>query len=102
MTDKTVERFNFAGLATQFDQALAANPALTSWALSNALAIFATGGSEADALGGDLAYQYGRYGNLGNVGLGAAQSLLGSAQFGVSAQVLQDQAALGQSVARLG
>jgi Ca2+-binding RTX toxin-like protein len=101
LRDNKVERFNFAGLATQFDQALAANPALTSWALSNALATFATGGSEADALGGDLAYQYGRYGNLGNVGLSAAQGLLGSAQFGVSAQVLQDQASLGQGVARL-
>ena len=100
LRDNKVERFNFAGLATQFDQALAAKPALTSWALSNALATFATGGSETDALGGDLAYQYGRYGNLSNVGLGAAQALLGSAQFGQVNQAI-NQAGLSDGAVKL-
>jgi Ca2+-binding RTX toxin-like protein len=101
LLDSKVERFNFAGLVSSFDQALAATPGITSWALSNGLLSMYLGGSDADALGGDLAYQYGINGNLTNVGLSAAQGIMGSAQFGVSAQALQTPAALGADVIRL-
>ena len=101
LLDNKIERFDFAGLVGQFDQALTSNPALTAWTLNDALAQFALGGSDTDALGGDLAYQYGRYSNLANVGLGAAQGLLGSAQFGVATQALQNPATLGQDATRL-
>ena len=35
------------------------------------------GGSDGAALGGDLAYQYGKAGTLAGIGLPAAQSVLG-------------------------
>jgi VCBS repeat-containing protein len=82
LTDNKVERFDFAGLVNTFDQARAVNPNLTSWALSNALLSFYLGGSDTEACGGDLAYQYGKAGSLSNVGLTAAQTMLGNAQFG--------------------
>ena len=34
------------------------------------------------AIRGDLAYQYGKTGSLSNIGLTAAQGVLGNAQFG--------------------
>lgn len=88
LTDNKVEQFNFAGLVTQFDQARSANPALTSWALSNALLTFYLGGSDTAAIGGDLAYQYGKTGGLSNIGFSAAQSMLGNAQFGQVSQAI--------------
>lgn len=88
LRDNKVERFNFAALATQFDQVLAANPSLTSWALSDALLTFHLGGSDTAAIGGDLAYQYGKNGTLANVGLAAAQSVLADTQFGQGAQAI--------------
>ncbi len=102
LRDNKVETFNFQGLAGRFDQALAANPGLTSWALTQALADFHLSGSDMEALGGDLAYQYGRNGNLSNVGLTAAQSILSDPTFGVSAQALKPLASLQEGALRLG
>ncbi|WP_189836413.1 putative Ig domain-containing protein [Sulfuriferula multivorans] len=82
LRDNKVEQFNFAGLVDRFDQARSANPGLTSWGLSNALLDFYLGGSDSAAIGGDLAYQYGKTGSLGSIGLDGAQSVLGNAQFG--------------------
>ena len=100
LTDNKVEQFNFAGLVTQFDQARTANPALTSWALSNALLTFYLGGSDTAAIGGDLAYQYGKTGSLSNIGLAAGQSMLGNAQFGQANQAI-NQVGLGDGLVRL-
>lgn len=88
LLDNKVERFNFAGLVSQFDTARAANANLTSWSLSNSLLSFHLGGSDTAAFGGDLAYQYGLNSNLTGVGLLAAQSVISSTQFGQSAQTL--------------
>jgi Ca2+-binding RTX toxin-like protein len=99
LLNNKIEQFNFAGLAGRFDQALAATPALTSWSLTNALLDFHIGESETAALGGDLAYQYGKTGSLATVGLTAAQGILGSAQFGSVPQALLAQASLQAGVA---
>ena len=88
LRDNKVEQFNFAGLVNTFDQARTANPSLTSWALSNALLTYYLGGSDTAAVGGDLAYQYGKTGGLANVGFGAAQSMLANSQFGQAAQAI--------------
>ncbi|ODU32494.1 MAG: hypothetical protein ABS93_00265 [Thiobacillus sp. SCN 62-729] len=82
LTDNKVENFNFAGLVNAFDQVRATHPYLSSWALSNALMNFYLGGSDTEAIGSDLAYQYGKAGSLSNIGLPAAQSMLGNTQFG--------------------
>ncbi len=88
LLDNKIERFNFAGLVSQFDAARAADSNLTTWQLSNALLDFHLGGSDTAAFGGDLAYQYGLNGNLSGIGLLAAQNVISSTQFGQSAQTL--------------
>lgn len=102
LRDNKIEAFNFQGLADRFDQAVAANSGLTSWALTQALSDFHLAGSDTAALGGDLAYQYGNNGNLSNVGLTAAQSILSDPAFGSSAQTLKPLAGLQEGALRLG
>ena len=87
-------------MVTAFDQALTATPALTNWALSNALLDFYLGGSNTAAIGGDLAYQYGKTGSLSNIGLTAAQNALGNSQFGQANQAI-NQPGLGEGLVRL-
>jgi len=94
LRDNKIETFDFQGLTDRFDQAIAVNPGLTSWALTQALTDFHLGGSDSAALGGDLAYQYGTNGTLAGIGVIAAQSVLGSASLGVQAQTLQPPATL--------
>src|SRR5207249_4216959 len=84
--NKKVQTFDFLGLAAAFDAARAANPKLTTWALSNALSQNALGGSDTAALGGDLAYGYGRSGSLAGTSLVAAQQVLADPGFGGQAQ----------------
>ena len=99
--NKKVAEFNFAALANQFDSALAATPALTPWALTNALASFHLSGSDSGAVGGELAYQYGLSGNLANVGTLGAQNVLGDVQFGSAIQSLQTLPNMQNGIARL-
>jgi Ca2+-binding RTX toxin-like protein len=89
LLNKRVTNFNFAGIVGRFDAALAANPALTSFDVSSALGEFYLSGSDSAAIGGDLAYDYGHRNALTDIGMTAAQTVLGSAAFGASAQSLQ-------------
>lgn len=101
LRDNQIEYFDFIGLANTFDLAIAANPGLTSWSLTQALTDFHLGGSDTEALGGDLAYQYGKDGTLASVGLTAAQSILAESTFGSSAQTLQPVSTLQEGTVRL-
>ena len=102
LKDNKVETFNFSGLVNKFDQVSSAAPALTTWALSNALLDFHLGsGSDSAAIGGDLAYQYGKNGTLNGMGLNAAQSAVNDPSFGQSAQTLHDPAVWQAEVAKL-
>ena len=74
---------------SQFDQALAQSPGLTSWAVTNALLQFHLSGSDDAALGGDLAYWYGKNGALTGISLQAAQQVIGASGFGSDAQTLR-------------
>jgi Ca2+-binding RTX toxin-like protein len=96
-----VQNFNFALLAQNFDQARLANPALSSWSMTDALLNAHLSGSDTTAMGGDLAYQYNLNGNLTGMGLAAAQTELGNASFGVSPQQLQPLSGLQTGSARL-
>ena len=102
LRDNKVEQFNLTGLVDRFDQARAATPGLTDWALTNALLEFHIGGSDTAAIGGDLAYQYGKNKNFSNVSLAPAQAILGNTNFGSGAQTLQPLASLQDSSPRLG
>jgi hypothetical protein len=102
LLNKQVQRFDFAGLAQGFDGALAANPALSAWSLADALLTAHLAGSDSEALGGDLAYQYAANGTLAGIGLAPAQAELASPSFGTAAQTLQPLANLQIGAARLG
>jgi Ca2+-binding RTX toxin-like protein len=101
LLDQKVETFNFSGLVTRFDQARAADPALTSWSMMSALLDFHTGGSDTAALGGDLAHEYGLNRSLTGVGYGAAQTVMNDSTFGVTAQALNSAAAVYAGQVRL-
>ncbi len=102
LLNKKIQTFDFQGLVSAFDAALAATPWLSSWALSNGLTQFHLAGSDSAALGGDLAYHYGADGTLAGIGLGKAQDVLTSAQFGAQAQTIHSTASLQEGLIRLG
>jgi hypothetical protein len=58
--------------------------------------------SDTEALGGDLAYQYGKLnGTLAGIGLAAAQDVLGAPQLGTQTQTLRPLATLQQGTPTL-
>ena len=97
LLDNKIETFNFAALATAFDAAGQIN----GWALTNALLDAHLAGSDSEALGGDLAYQYGMNGSLAGIGLTPAQEVINAPQFGSGAQTLRSLAELQQGAIRL-
>ncbi len=101
LKDQKVENFDFAGLAGAFDAARAADGSLTTWALSNALSNFQLVGSDSAAMGGDLAYQYGKQGSLSGVGMASAMATLSDANLGRSAQGFSLQASVQPGELRL-
>jgi hypothetical protein len=101
MHNKKVETFDFEGLVAAFDAARTADPMLTSWVLTNALLTEHLGGSDSAALGGDLAYQYARFGNLSDISMNPALAILSASSYGQSAQMLQPSLALHDGSLRL-
>ena len=77
------------------------DPTITSWNVSNALTSFYLTGSDAAAIGGDFAYDYGHRNALTGIGATPAQSTLGGATFGSGAQALQAPATLYSGTVRL-
>jgi Ca2+-binding RTX toxin-like protein/subtilisin-like proprotein convertase family protein len=102
LKDNYIETFNFTSIVNKFDQALVSNTNLTNWALTNALLDSHLGGSDTAALGGDLAYQYGRNGSLAGIGLNAAQSVINDANFGQIAQTLNNPTVWQAELVKLG
>ena len=102
LRDNKIETFDFKGLVGAFDQARAADPQVSTWALTQAMASFHRGGSDTAAVGGDLAYQYGRTGTLAGIGHTAAQSVINEAGFGSQAQTLQPLEVLQAGTGHLG
>jgi len=102
LLNQQVQDFDFAALSQAFDQALANNPALTAWALTDSLLSAHLSGSDTAALGGDLAYQYNLNGTLAGIGLASAQTVINDASFGTAAQQLHPLADLQTGAVRLG
>jgi hypothetical protein len=101
LLDNKVEKFNFQSLVGAFDSARAANPTLTTWALTNGLTQFQLAGSDTAALGGDLAYQYGLNGTVAGIGFDKAQDVVTGAGFGTQAQTLRPLASLQDGISPL-
>jgi len=96
-----VQTFDFAGLVNAFDRAMAQSPGLTSWAMTNALLQFHISGMDGMALGGDLAYWYGKNGAFTGISVAAAQAVIGAPGFGQDAQNLRPFSGLQEGMARL-
>jgi len=88
MVNRQVQNFDFTALAQSFDQALATNPTLAAWNLTDSLLTSHLAGSDTEALGGDLAYQYNLNGSLAGMGVASAQAVISDTNFGTSAQQL--------------
>ncbi|MEQ1580975.1 MAG: putative Ig domain-containing protein [Steroidobacteraceae bacterium] len=101
LRNRRIESFDFDGLVAAFDAARARNPRLTSWSLGNALATQHWGGSDAAAMGGDLAYRYGLTGGFSDLSLNPALASLGATEFGLAPQGLLATAALQDGSVRL-
>ena len=87
LRNNKVENFNFAGLVSAFDAA----GAMANWQLTDArLTTYLKAGSDSAALGGDLAYQYGKNSNLTGMCTLNAQSVIAAATFGQTAQALNN------------
>ena len=96
-----VQTFDFTTLVNNFDQALAANPTLTAWSVTDALLTAHLSGSDSAALGGDLAYQYNLNNSLAGMGLASAQTVINDANFGTTAQTLRPLSGLQSGAVRL-
>jgi hypothetical protein len=100
LRDQKVERFDFARIVQAFDQARAQAAAnATDWAVMNSLLDAHLGGSDAQALGGDLSYQYATTGSLTGIGLESARSMAGAGAGAM--QALRPRAELETSAVRL-
>lgn len=88
LLNQRIQQFDFLGLANQFEAALAADPTITTWQLAPALADFSFGGSDTSAIGGDMAYLYGKNGNLDGLSEAELRAQLNDASFGTSSQTL--------------
>ena len=101
LKDQKIENFNFTGLVGAFDAARTANPGLTTWALTNGLSSYQLTGSDTAAMGGDLAYQYGKNGTLAGIGVTPALSTLSDSNLGTNPQTLNSLASLQTGSVRL-
>jgi Ca2+-binding RTX toxin-like protein/subtilisin-like proprotein convertase family protein len=82
-----VEQFNLSNIIADFD----AGGATSNWAISDTLLNkHLLSGSNTQAWGGDVAYQYGRNGNLTGLGLNAAQAVINDSNFTVTMQTLHN------------
>ncbi|MEQ1813297.1 MAG: putative Ig domain-containing protein [Candidatus Nitrotoga sp.] len=88
LLNQRVRQFDFVGLASQFEAALAADPTLTAWQLAPHLSSFSMGGSGTQAIGGDMAYLYGNNGNLDGLSEVELRAQLSDVQFGIGVQTL--------------
>lgn len=90
-----IENFNFATLVGAFDSAMNTSNVINTadWQLNDTLmAAHLKEGSNSAAIGGDLAYQYGKNSSLANMGLIHAQSIIGNSGFGQTAQAFSTTA----------
>jgi Ca2+-binding RTX toxin-like protein len=84
-----VQWFDFSAIVAAFDEARTTTANLGRWQMMDQLLVTHLGGSSSEALGGDLAYQYGLNGAFTGLGLGAVQEVLGAGGFGTDRQALR-------------
>ena len=96
LVNRRVVRLSFTALVNAFNAVYAGNPSIGNWAIPAAtLASAYVAGSDTQAIGGALAYHYGRDGNLAALDFATAASVIGQVDFAVAAQAFSDSPASG-------
>jgi len=101
LRDQRIERFDFKALVAAFD-AVRGEQVAAQWSAMDTLLAAHLGGSDTEALGGDLAYRYGLAGGFGEIGKSAAQSILAEPGLAAAPQALRPMDELGADPVRLG
>ncbi|HUX24017.1 MAG TPA: putative Ig domain-containing protein, partial [Burkholderiales bacterium] len=92
--NKRIQQFDFVGLAGRFETALAGDPGMGAWQLAPYLAQYSLGGSDTAAIGGAMAYLYGKDGKLDGLTEAEVRAQLSDAAFGTASQTLGTAAPL--------
>ncbi|BCK87235.1 hypothetical protein MIZ01_1007 [Sideroxyarcus emersonii] len=98
----SIRQFDFTAVVNAFDQALATNPALNAWSMTDALLSAHLEGCDSSALGGDLANQFNQNGSWAGIALASSQTAINDANFGGIPQQLHPFAGLQTTTAKLG
>ena len=99
LRNNKIENFNFTNLVAAFDTA----GATANWQLTDdRLSAHLQAGSDTTAIGGDLAYQYGKNSNLTGMGSLNAQNVISNTSFGQTAQALNNPTVWQAELVKLG
>jgi Ca2+-binding RTX toxin-like protein len=101
LLNKSIQNYDFTAIVNAFDQANGGSANFMHWSATNSLLAAHLSSSDVDAVGGDLAYQYGKVGNFSGIGINVAQSILADAAFGTGPQALKPLAGLQDDTVRL-
>jgi Ca2+-binding RTX toxin-like protein len=82
MNNRKIQAFDFLGLVAAFDAA--GQP--SNFSVANNLANYRLWGSDTDAIGGAVAYQYARTGSISSLTYDQMRAVISAPEFGVSAQ----------------
>ncbi|MDD2893964.1 MAG: VCBS domain-containing protein, partial [Halothiobacillaceae bacterium] len=88
LLNKRIQQFDFLALANQFEADYADDLVIDAWQLAPHLADAHLGGSDTSAIGGDMAYLYGKNGNLDGLSEAELRAQLTNASFGTASQTL--------------
>ncbi|UCH48816.1 MAG: VCBS domain-containing protein [Betaproteobacteria bacterium] len=101
LLNSKVQTFDFRAIVDEFDNARVGKSWFWQWNVMDGLLNAHLSSSDTEALGGDLAYQYGLNGSLAGIGVTATQQVLNAPQFGSEAQTLRPIDELQQGRTRL-
>ncbi|WP_031435808.1 calcium-binding protein [Methylobacter tundripaludum] len=101
LLNKSIQNFDFTAIVNAFDQTRGSNANFMHWHATDSLLSAHLSASDSEALGGDLANQYGKNGNFSGFSQTAAQDVLSNLSFGTNPQLLHDLSGLNEGIARL-
>ncbi|PPK72057.1 hemolysin type calcium-binding protein [Methylobacter tundripaludum] len=101
LLNKSIQNYDFTAIVNAFDQANGGSANFMHWSATDSLLTAHLSAGDSEALGGDLANQYGKNGNFSGFSQTAAQDVLSSPAFGANPQLLHDLAGLSEGIARL-
>jgi Ca2+-binding RTX toxin-like protein len=101
LLNKSIQNFDFTTIVNAFDQANGGSANFMHWSATDSLLTAHLSASDSEALGGDLANQYGKNGDFSGFSQTAAQDVLSNPSFGTNPQLLHDLSGLNEGIARL-